>query len=228
MKKIFLLEDDKNFGSVMKSYLEINDFEVVWEQDGLYAISSFKKSNFDLCILDVMLPHIDGFEIAEKIRNISTKIPVVFLSAKSLKQDIIKGFKLGADDYITKPFDSEVLLFKINAILNRKEVSAKQEIPDEFIIGKFNFNHQLRILKSKISEFKLSPKENELLKLLCLNMNDILPRQLALIKIWEEDNYFTTRSMDVFITKLRKYLHEDKSVEIENIHGSGYCLKTNY
>ena len=225
MKKIFLLEDDKNFGSVMKSYLEINDFDVVWEQDGLYAISTFKKYEFDLCILDVMLPHVDGFEVAEKIKEINNKIPFVFLTAKSLKKDIVKGYKLGADDYIIKPFDSDVLLFKINAILRRPEKTLKEDFTHEFVIGEYKFNNQLRELECNEQKFNLSPKESELLNLLCQNKNNILARQLALTKIWGDDNYFTTRSMDVYITKLRKYFRYDNNIEIINIHSSGFSLR---
>lgn len=223
--KIFLLEDDQNFGSVLKSYLELNDFEVVLEDNGRYAISTFKKQEFDMCIFDVMLPNVDGFTVAKEINEIDKKIPFIFLTAKSLKKDIIKGFKIGAEDYIIKPFDSEVLLYKIKVILNRKSKEEKTNLPDEIQLGKFFYNNKMRTIKHENETQKLSPKENQLLKLLCIHKNDVLPREIALKEIWGEDSYFTTRSMDVYITKLRKYLQNDKSLEIVNIHGNGYTLK---
>ena len=224
-QKIFLVEDDHNFGAVLKSYLEINDYRVSWVLDGKDAFAEFKKDDFDICILDVMLPNVDGFMIASEIKKYDKNVPLVFLTAKTLKEDILKGYGLGADDYITKPFDSEVLLCKISAILNRK-ISGKKDnkIPEIFAIGKYNFNWKLRQIHLNDKIQKLSPKESELLKLLCVNKNEILQRQIALKKIWKDDNYFTTRSMDVYITKLRKYLNEDQLIEIVNIHGSGYRL----
>ncbi len=228
MKKatqLFLLEDDKNFGSVLKAYLEMNDYEVLWVTDGLHAIKAFKTKEFDLCILDVMLPHIDGFTVAREIKMLNSAVPLIFLTAKTLKEDVLQGFKLGADDYITKPFDSEVLLCKIHAILNRHVVFAQEEEEkNEYSVGKYVFNFKLRTIKLGESEQKLSPKEAELLKMLCERINDVLPRELALKAIWRDDNYFTTRSMDVFITKLRKYFKDDPKIEIANIHGSGYIL----
>ena len=221
---IFLVEDDENFGTVLKSYLEVNGFTVVWISDGSLAISRFKKDFFDICILDVMLPNVDGFTIAKEIRILNSKIPFIFLTAKSLKEDIHKGFKLGADDYITKPFDSEVLLYKLNAILNRNKSSKVIEDQSFFIIGKYRFDYKMRTIILGKDQHKLSPKEAELLKMLCLQVNNILPRELALKTIWGDDNYFTTRSMDVYLTKLRKFLKEDTSVEIINIHGNGYML----
>ncbi len=223
--KIYLLEDDQNFGSVLKSYLEINDFEVIWEDSGRYAIQSFKKHSFDICILDVMLPHIDGFTIAGQIKEINDKIPFIFLTAKSLKEDMIKGFKTGAEDYIIKPFDSEVLLYKIRAILNRNNLNSEKIISDEFNIGMYIFRKKIRTIEINSEEIKLSPKESQLLEMLCVHINDVLPRQYALKTIWKEESYFTTRSMDVYITKLRKYLQKDSNIEIVNIHGSGYSLK---
>lgn len=222
--KILLVEDDVNFGAILRSYLELNDYEVRWVDDGAKAIPAFRESEYRLCILDVMLPNTDGFTIGRAIRQTHPKIPMIFLTAKTLKDDILEGFKIGADDYITKPFDSEVLLFKIKAILKRHEPSRDAEQPREYHIGTYVFNPFLRTLLSGSFSRKLSPKETELLKLLCQSMNDVLPREVALKTIWGDDNYFTTRSMDVFITKLRKYLSEDANVEIENIHGSGYRL----
>ena len=220
---IFLLEDDENFGSVLTSYLEMNEYEVSWIKDGANAIREFVSKKFDFCILDIMLPNLDGFTIAKKIKSLNPEIPTIFLTAKTLKEDIVEGYKLGADDYVTKPFDSEVLLYKIKAILNRKSESQNEN--NFFHIGEYTFDSELRILKHNQNSVKLSPKENELLKMLCQHENKILDRDKALNKIWGEDGYFTARSMDVYITKLRKYLKHDPSIEIENIHGSGFILK---
>jgi DNA-binding response OmpR family regulator len=222
---IFLVEDDHNFGSVLKAYLEMNDYAVDWVKDGKHAIKQFSEGDYDICVLDVMLPNMDGFTIAENIRKLNAGVSLVFLTAKTLKQDILKGYGLGADDYITKPFDSEVLLCQINAILNRKLKTKAAKIEQEvYILGRYTFNYNLRTIYLNAKEQKLSPKEAELLRLLCQKRNNILPRDLALRSIWGDDSYFTTRSMDVFITKLRKYLKEDPSVEIINIHGNGFRL----
>ncbi len=222
-QSIFMVEDDPNFGAVMKAYLEMNDYDVTWLDDGKYALDEFTTRQFDLCILDVMLPNKDGFRIAEEIKEIMPDIPLIFLTAKTLKHDVLKGYKAGADDYITKPFDSDVLICKIQAILKRNHKVAET---NTFNIGLFSYDYNLRTIAIKGKEIqKLSPKEAQLLYLLCKNMNDVLRRDLALKTIWGEDSYFTTRSMDVFITKLRKYLKDDPSIEIENIHGTGYRLK---
>ncbi|MBU8893603.1 MAG: response regulator transcription factor [Bacteroidales bacterium] len=220
---IFLVEDDENFGSVLKSYLEMNDFTVSWTKDGAKAIQNFSLQKFDICILDIMLPNVDGFSIAKKIKELNPEIPTIFLTAKTLKEDILTGFRIGADDYITKPFDSEVLLYKVKAIIKRNQISGSDV--KSFKIGKYEFDSDLRILSFNKDTVKLSPKEGELLKMLCLHENKILDRDKALNKIWGEDGYFTARSMDVYITKLRKYLRNDTSIEIENIHGSGFILK---
>jgi len=223
--KVFLVEDDLNFGAILKSYLELNDYDVTWVDDGMRALETFTKDRFGICILDVMLPNVDGFSIARQIRQLQPGVPLIFLTAKTLKADILEGFKIGADDYITKPFDSEVLLYKMKAILKRHgQGTSKKEEPREFLIGEYAFDHFLRIVKWSGESRKISPKEAELLKMLCVNLNDVVPRELALKTIWGDDNYFTTRSMDVFITKLRKYLSKDPRVEIENIHGTGYRL----
>ena len=220
---IFLVEDDKNFGSVLKSYLEINDFNVSWIKDGAMAVEGFKQQNYNICILDIMLPNVDGFSIAKKIKELNSEIPIIFLTAKTLKEDILQGFKIGADDYITKPFDSEVLLYKVKAIIKRNKLS--KDDSNIFKIGKYEFDSELRILSYNDDSVKLSPKESNLLKMLCLHKNKVLDREKALTQIWGEDDYFTARSMDVYITKLRKYLKNDTSIEIENIHGSGFILK---
>lgn len=221
--KIFLVEDDLSFGAVLKSYLEINDFEVTWVNDGKHALSTFRSEKFDICILDVMLPNVDGFTIGREIRDINTQIPILFLTAKTLKEDILTGYGIGADDYITKPFDTDVLIAKLNAIIQRKVISSSPQV-EMFSIGQYSFNYQHRTISKDDKKQKLSPKEAELLKLLCTHKNDLLPREKALKQIWGDDDYFTTRSMDVFITKLRKYLREDQSIEIRNIHGSGFML----
>lgn len=224
MDHIFLVEDDLSFGAVLKSYLELNDYLVTWMDDGKLAIDKFRAGNFSICILDVMLPNIDGFTIGQEIRKTDKQVPLIFLTAKSMKEDILKGYYTGADDYITKPFDTEVLLLKLKAILKRKG-QTEERIPDEFQIGKYSFNSKIRIIENEGNQQKLSPKEAELLKMLCLNQNELLPREEALIKIWGDDGYFTARSMDVYITKLRKFLSDDPAVEIKNIHSSGFILE---
>jgi len=221
-----MVEDDKNFGAVMRSYLNIHEYDVEWVEDGALALQAFENQPFDLCILDVMLPHVDGFTIAAGIRKKDEHIPIIFLTAKTLKKDILEGFRIGADDYITKPFDSEVLLMKIKAILKRNSMFNSSSDQDEFRIGKYLFNASLRTIKCGELEQKLSPKESELLRMLCIHMNKVLPREEALNSIWGEESYFTTRSMDVFMSKLRKYLKDDPSVEIATVHGSGYILKS--
>jgi len=220
--KIFLVEDDLSFGSVLKSYLELNDYLVDWVDDGKYALEHFRKSVFDICILDVMLPHVDGFTIANEIRLINNTVPIVFLTAKKLKEDVLKGYGAGGDDYITKPFDTDILLVKIKAIISRRDVHDGSK--DLYEIGKFVFNAKLRTLSSGDLENKLSPKEAQLLELLAINPNALISREMALKKIWGSDDYFTARSMDVYVTKLRKYLSDDPSLVIKNIHGAGFQL----
>jgi two-component system OmpR family response regulator len=225
-KKILLVEDDPNFGTVLKDYLALNDYNVTHAKDGIEGLIMLKNNDFDLCILDVMMPRKDGFSLAQDIRSSNKEIPIIFLTAKTLKEDVLRGYQVGADDYLNKPFDSEVLLFKIKAILQRKESDTSAEDEQfEFEIGSFFFNSKLRHLSVGENEpQKLSPKESKLLKMLALHKNDLMPRELALTKIWRDDNYFTSRSMDVYIAKLRKYLKLDESVEILNIHGEGFRL----
>lgn len=222
--KILLCEDDTNLGMVLKNYLELNDYEITLERDGRLGLAAFQREKYDICLLDVMMPNMDGFTLAEEIRDVDPDIPLFFLSAKTMKEDIIQGYKLGADDYITKPFDSEVLLLKIKAILKRGEEENKNNENIEFDLGKYHFNPKLRELKNGDSTQTLSPKENELLKMLAEHKNDLLPRERALKKIWGSDTYFNGRSMDVYIAKLRKYLKEDTNIEIVNIHGNGFRL----
>jgi two-component system, OmpR family, response regulator len=223
--EIFLVEDDQSFGSVLKSYLEINDYRVTWVDDGKYAAARFRNGGFDLCILDVMLPNLDGFMIASLIKKINAEIPFIFLTARTLREDILKGYNLGADDYITKPFDTEVLLCKIKAILKRSG-SQELKVAGDYEIGSYRFDYPLRQISGLGNVRMLSPKEAELLRLLCENRNKLLPRDLALTRIWGDDGYFTARSMDVFITHLRKYLAGDPRIEIKNLHGSGFILTT--
>jgi len=223
--KVLLVEDDTNFGQVLKNYLELHDFVVELVRDGILGLAAFRREKFDVCLLDVMMPNMDGFTLAEEIRNVDPDIPLFFLSAKSMKEDILKGYKLGADDYITKPFDSDILLQKIKAILKRnQELYERNHSQIEFNIGAYFFNSKLRTLKFSGNVQTLSPKENELLLMLCEYKNDLLPRELALKRIWGSDTYFNGRSMDVYIAKLRKYLKEDSAVEIVNIHGNGFRL----
>ncbi|MDO8997303.1 response regulator transcription factor [Sediminibacterium sp.] len=222
--QILLCEDDTNLGMVLKNYLELNEYEVTLERDGRLGLAAFQREKFDICLLDVMMPNMDGFTLAEEIRDIDPDVPLFFLSAKTMKDDIIQGYKLGADDYITKPFDSEVLLMKIKAILKRNEEENKINDNIEFDLGGYHFNPKLRELKIGSNMQTLSPKENELLKMLAEHKNDLLPRERALKKIWGSDTYFNGRSMDVYIAKLRKYLKEDTNIEIVNIHGNGFRL----
>jgi DNA-binding response OmpR family regulator len=226
--KILLVEDDQNFGDVLRSYLEMHDFDVTLGNDGEKGLELYKKGSYDLGIFDVMMPRKDGFTLASEIRETGSEMPIIFLTAKTMKDDVVKGFKTGGDDYITKPFNSEELLLRIQAILKRSQPRQEDDVK-EFEIGKFHFNYPLRILTydpggEDEEKMKLSPKEAQLLRLFALKMNDILPRSEALTKIWGEDNYFTARSMDVFVTKLRKYLKRDEMIEIVNIHGNGFQL----
>lgn len=224
--RILLVEDDQNFGDVLRSYLEMNDYEVTLATDGHKGLLAFEQQEYDLCIFDVMMPKKDGFTLAKEVREQNKSIPIIFLTAKTLKEDVIKGFKIGADDYISKPFNSEELLYRIQAILKRSgQTEEPEEEPKVFDIGSYQFNYPLRILSRGEEKDKLSPKEADLLRMFCLHKNDILPRSLALTEIWGEDNYFTARSMDVFVTKLRKYLKADEDIEIVNIHGNGFQLR---
>jgi len=228
-KKILLVEDDPNFGNILKEYLSINGYDVTLAKNGIEGFEKFKKDMFDLCLLDVMMPYKDGFTLAKEIREKNEAVPLIFITAKTLKEDVLKGFKLGADDYISKPFDSEVLLAKIKSILSRRVVQPSIESKEiDFTIGAFEFNSKLRILTfNDTVPIKLSPKENQLLRLLALHINDLLSRETALNKIWQDDNYFTSRSMDVYIAKLRKYLRTDPNDEILNNHGEGFRLVVN-
>ncbi len=225
-KKLLLVEDDLNFGAVLQSYLKLNDLEVDWVDDGAKAFPQFEVSEYNLVLLDVMLPNMDGFSIARQIKDSGSDVPFIFITAKTLRDDIVEGYKTGADDYITKPFDSEILLFKIKAILNRSAAHGSQVSEDIYKLGIFSFDHKARILVETSTQQKqsLSPKESELLKLLIEHKGDVLPKTLALNNIWGDANYFTTRSMDVYIAKLRKYLSADSEIKIVTLHGAGYRL----
>ncbi len=221
--KILLVEDDQSFGSVLKDYLSVHAFDVELAVNGELGLEELQKNEYDLCIFDVMMPKMDGFTLAEKVKEINKNIPIIFLTARNMREDVLKGYQLGADDYITKPFDTELLLYKIRAILSRSNSLESEEI-EQFELSKTSFDSMLRQLKIGDQEFKLSPKENELLKMLFLYKNEFMPRDLALKKIWKKDNYFTARSMDVYIAKLRKLIKNDPGLEIINVHGEGFRL----
>ena len=221
--RILLVEDDQSFGAVLKDYLMINNYDVTLATDGEMGLKEFMENDFDLCVFDVMMPKKDGFSLAEDVKKINKNMPIIFLTAKNLREDILRGYQLGADDYITKPFDTELLLYKIKAILQRS-VTVETEEQEYFRFSNISFDSVLRQLKVHDKEYKLSPKENDLLHLLCVHRNDFMPRELALRKIWKKENYFTARSMDVYIAKLRKLLRDDEGVEIINVHGEGFRL----
>lgn len=221
--KILLAEDDPNLGSILRTFLTSKGFEVSLAQNGKTAFEKFNREQFDFCIFDVMMPEMDGFTLAEQIRKLDKKVPILFLTAKSMKDDVLQGFTMGADDYVTKPFEMSELLARINAIIRRSDVNTEEEKQD-FEIGAFQYDPETRLLRTNGDEKKLTTKENQLLHLLVKNRNDILDRRIALEAIWGEDNYFNGRSMDVYIAKLRKHLKEDERIEILNIHGQGFKL----
>ncbi len=221
---VLLAEDDKNLGSILKSYLKAKGFEATLCENGKVALDAFKKGNFDFAILDIMMPVMDGFTLAKEIRKIDKKIPLLFLTAKTMQEDIIQGFELGADDYLTKPFSMEELLLRIQAILRRTEQARKKHVNAIYHFGKYTFDFDRQLLKSDKAENKLTSKEADLLRLLCDNLNEVLDRSVALNKIWNDDSYFNARSMDVYITKLRKFLKDDPEVELINVHGVGFKL----
>ncbi|MDX2301593.1 MAG: response regulator transcription factor [Microscillaceae bacterium] len=223
--KVLLVEDDLNLGQILKEYLEVKGYQVKLCRDGEDALQNYRSRLFDFCIFDVMLPKLDGFGLAEKIRENDQLIPIIFLTAKSLKEDTIHGLKIGADDYITKPFRMEELLLRMQAILRRtSHMELLQEESDSFQIGNFEFSAQTQKLSCEGKEQKLTSKESELLRLLCLSKNQMLDRSFALKKVWGDDSYFHARSMDVYITKLRKYLKHDPNLQIINVHGQGFKL----
>ena len=223
--KILLAEDDKNLGSVLKAYLEAKGYTTTLCMDGKEALETFKRNEFDFCILDIMMPIMDGFTLAKEIRKLDKHIPFLFLTAQSMQEDKVHGFELGADDYLTKPFSMEELLLRIQAIRRRIEENSTAKPENNFFtFGKYKFDHNRQILEVDGKQQKLTSKEADLLKLLCQNMNNVLDRSVALNKIWFDDSYFNARSMDVYITKLRKYLKDDPDVELINVHGVGFKL----
>lgn len=221
--RILLAEDDENLGSLLQEYLQAKNYEADWVTNGEKAFRYFEQFHYDLCLLDVMMPVKDGFTLASEIRLVNSDIPIIFLTAKSMKEDVLEGFSLGADDYMTKPFSMEELLFRIEAILRRTSGS-KGIDKDIYKIGKFTFDVRKQVLSGTGINQRLTTKESELLKLLCNNLNQVLERNFTLKAIWIDDNYFNARSMDVYITKLRKYLRSDPNVQIINVHGKGYKL----
>ena len=221
--RILLAEDDESFGILLREYLQAKNFEVDLMGNGEKALRSFERNHYDICVFDVMMPVKDGFTLAKDVRMINSDIPIIFLTAKSLKEDVLEGFKIGADDYITKPFSMEELIFRLEAILRRTRGDTV-EGQSHFAIGDYTFDSTKQSLIFKGEERKLTTKEADLLKLLCMNANKILERNFALKSIWVDDSYFNARSMDVYITKLRKYLKEDPKVEILNVHGKGFKL----
>ncbi len=221
--KILLCEDDENLGMLLREYLQTKGYDCDLQPDGEAGYRAFAKTKYDLCILDVMMPKKDGFTLAADIRSINTEVPIVFLTAKSMKEDILQGFKIGADDYLSKPFSMEELLYRIESIMRRVRGKRTKDIII-YHIGDFVFDSQKQLLTIGDKVTKLTTKESELLTLLAINANNILERNFALKTIWVDDNYFNARSMDVYITKLRKLLKDDPNVGIINIHGKGYKL----
>ncbi len=225
--KLLLVEDDPNLSLVLQDYLEMLGYETKLCKDGEEGLKAFKRQKYDLCIFDVMMPKKDGFSLAEDIRHVDNSIPIIFLTAKSLKEDRIKGFQIGCDDYITKPFSTEELSLRIKAILKRCQIrDSNNELKKSFFqIGIFSFDSNNMILASPDSEQNLTRKEAGLLKLLCIHKNQLLSREYALKTVWGENDYFIGRSMDVFIAKLRKHLKSDPNISITNVHGTGFKLE---
>ena len=223
-KSVLLAEDDDNLGLLLRNYLNMKKFETVLEINGTKALETFKKGSFDICIFDIMMPDMDGITLAREVRKINPEMPIIFLTAKSQKDDIIEGFKSGADDYITKPFSMEELIYRINAILRRISNQPDHKKQEIYKIGEYTFDTLKQHLSIRGQTLKLTTKESELLELLCRHKNEVLERNFALRAIWIDDNYFNARSMDVYITKLRKYLKKDPTLKILNVHGKGYKL----
>ncbi len=223
---ILLVEDDKNLGFVIKDFLCESEYEVELAENGVSALSLFSLKNYDLCLIDIMLPLKDGFTLAEEIRNKNAQVPIIFVTARSMKEDRIRGFKIGADDYITKPFSTEELVLRIEAVLRRTRNNSNSVVEKEiYKIGQFVYDYTNQIIKTNNTSRKLTRKEAEVLRLLCINKNQLVRRDFALKLIWGEDDYFMGRSMDVYITKLRKILKNDPSLTIQNIHRTGFILE---
>ncbi|MCX6836051.1 MAG: response regulator transcription factor [candidate division Zixibacteria bacterium] len=221
--RVLLVEDDPNLGLIVQEHLQLNGFDVVLCENGETALAAFGNSRFALCLVDVMMPRMDGFTFARQVRRKDDATPLIFLTAKSLREDKIEGFRIGCDDYVTKPFSVEELLLRIQAVLRRSSTTGQEE-RTSFTIGEFTFDAVTRTLRIGQQERKLTSRESELLRLLCLHQNKTLDRSLALREIWGDDNYFNARSMDVFVSKLRKYLKDDPHIEISSVHGVGFSL----
>lgn len=226
--RVLLVEDDLNLGTLLREYLNAKGYQTDLYNNGVDGFRAFMKQQYDICILDVMMPQKDGFTLGQEIRELNSEIPLMFLTAKSMQDDILKGFKMGADDYMTKPFSMQELIFRIEAILRRTKKETHEIETDIYQIGKYTFDTQKRLLTYLNQEpIKLTTKESELLRLLVININDVLERNVALENVWYADNYFNARSMDVYITKLRKHLRQDPTIEIINVHGKGFKLIAN-
>lgn len=226
-KRLLLVEDDVNLGNLIFDSLEINDYEVTLYRNGEDAWNNFEKGKYDMLLLDIMMPKRDGISLAREVRKVDPVIPIIFLTAKGLKEDKILGFKVGADDYLTKPFEIDELVARMEAIFRRSQKGVNLDGTTEFNIGKYIFNTNSRNLTIDNVSVKLTTKESGLLEQLCIQQNGVLTREIALKAVWGSDNYFTGRSMDVYITKIRKYLSQDPTIEIQNIHGEGYKLVVN-
>lgn len=222
MNHILLIEDDNSLGYILQEYLQMHDFKVVWSKDGEDGLTQFHRQQFDICILDVMMPKKDGFTLAEEIKAENPLMPLIFLTAKSMKIDKLKGFKVGGDDYIVKPVDEEELIARIHAVLRRS--GHEQPKKELYTIGKFEFNARNQLLTCKDNTLHLTQKESKVLEMLCADIGNLVERDVILRALWGESNYFKRRSMDVFISKLRSYLKSDERVSISNVHGKGYML----
>ena len=220
---ILLCEDEESLGMLVREYLQAKGYDAELFLDGEAGYAAFMKGKYDMCLLDVMMPKMDGFALAREIRLINADVPIIFLTARNLKDDILEGFKLGADDYLTKPFSMDELVYRMEAILRRVRAKS-QRVVAQYQLGNFTFDTRRQTLSIGDKQTKLTTKESELLTMLCTHVNDVLERELALKTIWIDDNYFNARSMDVYITKLRKHLKDDPNIEINNVHGKGYRL----
>lgn len=223
-RKVLLLEDDASLGAVLQEHLQMQGFTVTLCTDGLQGLAAFKAGEFDICLVDIMMPKKDGFSFAEDVRRVDSEIPLIFLTAKAMKEDKILGFKIGCDDYVTKPFSIEELMLRIHAVMRRRGQPDESETPSSFEIGSYTFNYPRQTLTRNEQPRKLTPREADLLRLLCKSVNHTVRREDALREIWDDDGYFAGRSMDVFVSKLRKYLKDDPKVEILGIHGKGVRL----
>lgn len=223
--KILIAEDDANLGQILNEYLNLKGFDSVLARDGEEGSRMFQHGKYSLCILDLMMPRKDGFQLASEIKEIDPGVPVIFLTAKSMKEDVLKGFTIGADDYITKPFSMEILLMRIKAVLNRTLAGDKdKELPEEVKIGNLSYQYAENKLTLPSGVIRLTTKENELLRLFLENLNQPVNRRIALKKIWKDDSYFNARSMDVYIAKLRKYLKEEETLKLLTVHGEGFKM----